>query len=73
MATITSVEILQVDLTPKVKRTDAIQAFIAQETRWCASPPPRAMTGTGYSYTIGTGGSSVVALLKDHLARASSA
>ena len=25
-------------------------------------------TGTGYSYTIGTGGSSVVALLRDHLA-----
>ena len=24
--------------------------------------------GTGYTYTIGTGGSSVVALLRDHLA-----
>ena len=32
MAKITRVEILQVDLAPKVKRTDAIQAFVTQET-----------------------------------------
>ena len=29
---IRSVEILQVDLAPKVRRTDAIQAFVTQET-----------------------------------------
>ncbi len=68
MAKITSVEILQVDLTPKVKRTDAIQAFIAQETPMVRITTADGLTGTGYSYTIGTGGSSVVALLKDHLA-----
>jgi L-alanine-DL-glutamate epimerase-like enolase superfamily enzyme len=32
MAKITRVEILMVDLVPKVKRTDAIQSFVSQET-----------------------------------------
>ncbi len=32
MATIERVEILMVDLKPKVKRTDAIQSFVSQET-----------------------------------------
>jgi L-alanine-DL-glutamate epimerase-like enolase superfamily enzyme len=32
MATIRHVEILQVDLAPKVVRTDAIQSFVMQET-----------------------------------------
>jgi hypothetical protein len=32
MAKITRVEILQVDLPPKVVRTDAIQSFVTQET-----------------------------------------
>jgi L-alanine-DL-glutamate epimerase-like enolase superfamily enzyme len=67
MAKIERVEILQVDLAPKVKRTDAIQAFITQET-----PMVRihagGVVGTGYAYTIGTGGSSVIGLLRDHLA-----
>lgn len=68
MAAIRTVEILQVDLAPKVVRTDAIQAFVTQETPmvriWCDD----GTEGTGYTYTIGTGGSSVVALLRDHLA-----
>ncbi len=68
MATITRVEILQVDLAPLVKRTDAIQAFITQETPMVRITTSDGLTGTGYSYTIGTGGSSVVALLRDHLA-----
>ncbi len=68
MATITRVEILQVDLAPKVKRTDAIQAFITQETPMLRIHTSDGLVGTGYSYTIGTGGSSVVALLRDHLA-----
>jgi L-alanine-DL-glutamate epimerase-like enolase superfamily enzyme len=62
------VEILQVDLTPKVVRTDAIQSFVAQETPIVRITCDDGATGTGYSYTIGTGGSSVVALLRDHLA-----
>jgi hypothetical protein len=32
MARITHVEVLLVDLVPKVKRTDAIQSFVSQET-----------------------------------------
>ena len=68
MATIERIEILQVDLTPKVVRTDAIQSFVAQETPIVRLTCDDGAQGTGYSYTIGTGGSSVVALLRDHLA-----
>ena len=67
MARIVLVEIVQVDLTPRVKRTDAIQSFVAQETPMVRITTADGLTRTGYSYTIGTGGSSVVALLKDHL------
>jgi L-alanine-DL-glutamate epimerase-like enolase superfamily enzyme len=68
VAIVQSVEILQVDLAPKVVRTDAIQAFVAQETPLVRIRCDDGVEGTGYSYTIGTGGSSVVALLRDHLA-----
>src|SRR3982751_7136702 len=62
------VEILQVDLPPKVVRTDAIQSFVAQETPIVRITCADGAVGVGYTYTIGTGGSSVVALLRDHLA-----
>ena len=62
------VEILQVDLPPKVVRTDAIQAFVTQETPIVRLRCDDGAEGVGYTYTIGTGGSSVVALLRDHLA-----
>lgn len=68
MATIEHVEILQVDLPPKVVRTDAIQSFVKQETPIVRITCDDGAVGTGYTYTIGTGGSSVVALLRDHLA-----
>ena len=68
MATIECVEILQVDLVPKVVRTDAIQAFVSQETPIVRIRCTDGAEGVGYTYTIGTGGSSVVALLRDHLA-----
>src|SRR5881394_2835047 len=68
MATIRSVEVLQVDLAPKVVRTDAIQAFVTQETPIVRIRCDDGVEGVGYTYTIGTGGSSVVALLRDHLA-----
>jgi L-alanine-DL-glutamate epimerase-like enolase superfamily enzyme len=68
MTAIRTVEILQVDLAPKVVRTDAIQAFVTQETPLVRIRCDDGAEGTGYSYTIGTGGSSVVALLRDHLA-----
>lgn len=68
MSKIVRVEILQVDLPPKVKRTDAIQSFVTQETPMVRIVTDDGLTGTGYTYTIGTGGSSIVALLRDHLA-----
>ncbi len=67
MAKITHVEVLLVDLVPKVKRTDAIQSFVSQETPMVKIIDSDGMVGIGYSYTIGTGGSSVLALLNDHL------
>ena len=68
MHCIRSVEVLQVNLPPKVVRTDAIQSFVTQETPMVRILCDDGMVGTGYTYTIGTGGSSVVALLVDHLA-----
>ena len=68
MASIRTVEILQVDLPPKVRRTDAIQAFVTQETPIVRVICDDGAEGVGYTYTIGTGGSSVLALLRDHLA-----
>jgi L-alanine-DL-glutamate epimerase-like enolase superfamily enzyme len=67
MARIETVEIRMVDLPPKVKRTDAIQSFVSQETPIVTITDSDGATGTGYSYTIGTGGSSVMRLLADHL------
>lgn len=67
MARITRIEIRQVDLEPPVRRTDAIQAFIRQETPMVRLFTEDGLIGTGYSYTVGSGGSSVVALLRDHL------
>ncbi|PUA18888.1 mandelate racemase/muconate lactonizing enzyme family protein [Glaciimonas sp. PCH181] len=68
MAIIQRIEIVQVDLIPKTKRSDAIQSFVAQETVLVTLHCDDGSSGTGYTYTIGTGGSSIVALLKDHLA-----
>ncbi len=68
MDTIERVEIIQVDLPPKVVRTDAIQSFVKQETPIVRITCSDGAQGVGYTYTIGTGGSSVVALLRDHLA-----
>ena len=68
MDRIERVEILQVDLAPKVARSDAIQSFVTQETPIVRITCADGAQGTGYSYTIGTGGSSVLALLRDHLA-----
>ena len=56
-----------VNLTPPVRRVDAIQSFVSQETPVVRLQCSDGSEGVGYSYTIGTGGSSVVALLRDHL------
>jgi L-alanine-DL-glutamate epimerase-like enolase superfamily enzyme len=68
MSRIVSVELLQIDLPPPVPRSDAIQSFVTQETPFVRVTCDDGSQGTGYSYTIGTGGSSVMALLRDHLA-----
>lgn len=68
MSTIERIELLMVDLVPKVKRTDAIQSFVSQETPLVRIFDSDGAEGVGYSYTIGSGGSSVMGLLRDHLA-----
>ena len=68
MPRITEVELLQVNLPPPVPRSDAIQSFVTQETPIVRLRCDDGSAGDGYSYTIGTGGSSVFALLRDHLA-----
>ena len=68
MAQIERIELRLIDIPPKVKRTDAIQSFTSQETPIVTVIDSDGASGTGYSYTIGTGGSSVMRLLSDHLA-----
>jgi L-alanine-DL-glutamate epimerase-like enolase superfamily enzyme len=68
LARIEHVEILMVDLPPKVVRTDAIQSFVSQETPMVRITDSDGAIGTGYTYTIGTGGHSVVELLARSLA-----
>lgn len=55
------------DIEVETVRTDAVQAFLKQETIFVDLATDDGNTGTGYAYTIGTGGSSVLALLRDHL------
>ena len=66
--TIDAVRLRQVNLPPKVVRTDAIQSFVTQETILLTLSCSDGIEATGYAYTIGTGGSSIMALLHDHLA-----
>jgi hypothetical protein len=64
MARIERVELCLVDLVPKVKRVDAIQSFVSQETPIVRIYDSDGAVGTGYSYTIGTGGFSIIELLR---------
>ena len=63
MATIERIELCLVDLAPKVKRVDAIQSFVSQETPIVRVYDTDGAVGTGYSYTIGTGGHAIAELL----------
>lgn len=56
-----------VDIEVETVRTDASQAFLKQETLFVELTTDDGLTGTGYSYTIGTGGRAVLAMLRDHL------
>jgi L-alanine-DL-glutamate epimerase-like enolase superfamily enzyme len=67
VAVITRAEAFLVDVEVEQARTDAVQAFVSQETVFVELTTADGARGLGYSYTIGTGGSSVVALLRDHL------
>ena len=51
-------------LTP---RTDAIQSFLSQETIFVELTTRDGVSGRGYAYTIGSGGTAVLALLEDYL------
>ena len=64
MARIVRIEALLVDLKPKVRRTDAIQSFVSQETPIVRITDSDGVIGAGYSYTIGTGGASVMKLIE---------
>ena len=68
MARIERIDWLMVDLAPKVPRSDAIQSFVSQETPIVRITDSDGAVGTGYSYTIGTGGPSVMALIERTLA-----
>ena len=59
-------EAFVVDIPVEARRTDAIQAFLKQETIFVRIETPGGV-GLGYSYTIGTGGSAVLALLQADL------
>ena len=70
MAKIVHIEAFLVDLKPKVKRVDAIQSFVSQETPIVRITDADGAVGTGYAYTIGTGGASVMALIERNFAPA---
>jgi L-alanine-DL-glutamate epimerase-like enolase superfamily enzyme len=65
--TITRADAYLVDLPVEAVRTDATQAFLKQETIFVEIETDDGGIGTGYSYTIGTGGTAVLALLRDYL------
>ena len=67
MAKITQVSVRMVDLVPPVTRTDAIQAFVSQETPIVTITDSDGAAGTGYTYTIGTGGAAIISLLQKSL------
>jgi L-alanine-DL-glutamate epimerase-like enolase superfamily enzyme len=58
------------EIPAKFPRNDAIQAFHKQETPIVRVYSGNGAVGTGYTYTLGTGGSSIVSLIRDHLAPA---
>jgi L-alanine-DL-glutamate epimerase-like enolase superfamily enzyme len=64
---ITRVEAYLCNLEVEQKRTDAIQAFIKQETLFVDIYTGEGLVGTGYSYTIGTGGQAILKHLQTDL------
>lgn len=64
---ITRTDAYLIDLEPETARTDAIQAFVKQETIFVEIETDAGVHGTGYAYTIGTGGRAVLQLLREDL------
>jgi L-alanine-DL-glutamate epimerase-like enolase superfamily enzyme len=67
VSSITSATAYLVDIPVETVRTDASQSFLKQETIFVELTTDDGGSGRGYSYTIGTGGSAVLALLTDYL------
>lgn len=67
MTTITAARAYLIDIPVETPRTDAVQAFLKQETIFVHLTTADGIEGVGYSYTIGTGGTAVLSLLRDYL------
>lgn len=67
MSIITTATALLADIAVETDRIDAVQSFVKQETILVRITTSDGIEGTGYAYTIGTGGTSVLALLREHL------
>jgi L-alanine-DL-glutamate epimerase-like enolase superfamily enzyme len=67
MPLIAAATVALVDVEVETVRTDAVQSFAKQETIVVEITTDEGLTGTGYAYTIGTGGHSVVELLRHSL------
>jgi L-alanine-DL-glutamate epimerase-like enolase superfamily enzyme len=66
-ARVTAADAFLVDVPVETPRTDAVQSFRSQETIFVELRTDDGAHGLGYSYTIGTGGTAVLALLRDYL------
>lgn len=67
MARIVRADAFLCDIPVERPRTDAVQSFLKQETIFVEVEAEDGGRGTGYSYTIGTGGTSVLELLRSCL------
>lgn len=65
---IVRIEVLMVNLEPRSRRSDAIQSFTVQETPIVRIFDRDGMSGTGYAFTIGTGGRAVIEMIASYLA-----
>ncbi|MET3927445.1 mandelate racemase/muconate lactonizing enzyme family protein [Devosia sp. 2618] len=66
--TITRIDVRMVNIPAKFPRKDAIQPFEMQETPMVRIHTAGGAVGTGYTYTLGTGGSAILSLIADTLA-----
>lgn len=66
MSIITRAEAWLIDIPVETVRTDAVQTFVSQQTPMVRLETDDGLVGTGYSYTIGTGGGAVLSMLREH-------